>query len=69
MIEKSLESKLQRQSVSLPVTGRNFETENDGAAQNRMPAERRNVSRPAEKGRRSRTAPKGVFGLVAQGKR
>jgi hypothetical protein len=31
--------------------------------------ERRNSSRPAGKGRRSRTAPKGVFGLVAQGKR
>lgn len=69
MIEKSLESKLQRHSVSLPATERKFETENSGAEQNRMPAERRNDSRSAAKGRRSRTAPKGVFGLVAQGKR
>lgn len=68
MIEKSLESKLQRQSISLPVTERKFEAENSDTEQNRVPAGRPKANRQAGKGRRSRTTSKGVFGLVAQGK-
>lgn len=68
MIERSLESKLQRQSVSLPATTRDRETAHAGAEQKKIPAGRPRNSRPAGKGRRSRTTSKGVFGLAAQGK-
>ncbi len=69
VIERSLNEKLQRQTVSLPRIAKDDEAARPANEQKKIPAGSKNNSRPAGKSRRSRTTSSGVFGLAAQCKR